>query len=65
MFVFFSFFNTSDDLKIVLEGLEIMNDDPSDVHVLYGKVKVNLPKYNSSFQKMADYIVTQYSKKGK
>lgn len=41
-----------------------MNDDPTDVHVLYGKVKLNIPKYNTSFQKMADYIVGQFSKKG-
>lgn len=41
-----------------------MNDDPTDVHVLYGKVKLNIPKYNASLQKMADYIVSNFSKKG-
>ena len=28
-----------DQLEFEISGLEIMNDDPSDVDVLYGKVK--------------------------
>lgn len=41
-----------------------MNDDPTDVNVLYGKVKLNIPKYNTNFQKLADYVVYHFSKKG-
>lgn len=57
-------FLNSGPIKIVLEGLEIMNDDPTAVDVLYGKVKLNLTKYNTQFQRMADNIVQLLSKKG-
>lgn len=48
-----------------MDGLEIMNDDPTEVDVLYAKVKIDVPKYNSSFQKMCDQIVEHFSNKGK
>lgn len=57
-------FRNAPKLKLKLEGLEIMNDDPTDVDVLYGKVKVDIPKFNTTFQKMADQIVDTLSKKG-
>lgn len=47
-----------------MEGIEIMNDDPTAVDVLYGKVKLNIPKYNTSFQKMADQIAEYFARKG-
>lgn len=57
-------FKNADPMRIILEGLEIMNDDPSDVDVLYAKVKLSLPKYGSSFQSMADKIVEHFANKG-
>ncbi|KRT79460.1 hypothetical protein AMK59_8426, partial [Oryctes borbonicus] len=57
-------FKNAGPLQIVMEGIEIMNDDPTAVDVLYGKVKLNVPKYNTSFQKMADQIVDYFAKRG-
>lgn len=48
-----------------MEGIEIMNDDPTDVDVLYGKVHLNVPKYNTNFQKFANGISDNFAKKGK
>ena len=41
-----------DQLEFEISGLEIMNDDPSDVDVLYGKVKDSSGK----LQKIVDSI---------
>lgn len=41
-----------------------MNDDPTNVDVLYGKVSVDPPKYNDCFQKVADGIVNYLANKG-
>ncbi|XP_022914170.2 activating signal cointegrator 1 complex subunit 1-like [Onthophagus taurus] len=59
-----SLFKNAPPLKIVMEGIEIMNDDPTSVDVLYGKVKLDVQKYNSSLQKMSDLLVDQFAKKG-
>lgn len=42
-----------------LRGLEIMNDDPSSVNVLYAKVE------SEALQKIADGIYKQFIKSGK
>lgn len=47
-----------------MEGIEIMNDDPKDVDVLYGKVHLNVPKYNSNFQKFVNGIADSFAKIG-
>ncbi|KAF2884273.1 hypothetical protein ILUMI_21894 [Ignelater luminosus] len=57
-------FTSVEPLRITLRGLEIMNDDPTNVDVLYGKVSVNPPKYNDCFQKVADGIVNYLANKG-
>ena len=41
-----------DQLEFEISGLEIMNDDPSDVDVLYGKVK----EPSGKLQKIVDLI---------
>lgn len=57
-------FSNADDLKIVVAGVEIMNDDPKEVDVLYGKVHLNVPKYNTNFQKFVNAIFDKFAKKG-
>lgn len=47
-----------------MEGLEIMNDDPKDVDVLYGKVHIDPPKYNGSFQRFVNGISDILAKRG-
>lgn len=47
-----------------MQGIEIMNDDPTAADVLYGKVKLNVPKYSTSFQKMSDQIVDFFARRG-
>lgn len=59
-----SIFETAGNISLVLHGLEIMNDDPTEVDVLYGKVSINPPKYNTIFQNMADQVLEKYTKKG-
>ncbi|XP_019868874.2 activating signal cointegrator 1 complex subunit 1 [Aethina tumida] len=44
---------------IVVKGVEIMNDDPSDVHVLYGKIV-----QDEKLQQLADEIVSSFARKG-
>lgn len=64
--VFFrSIFSKVEPLKIVVRDIEIMNDDPKDVDVLYAKVHININKYNSSFQKFVNGIADKFSKRGK
>lgn len=47
-----------------MEGLEIMNDDPKDVNVLYGKVHIDPPKYNASFQRLVNGISDGFTRRG-
>ena len=48
----------SKPLKVKVEGLEIMNDDPAEVDVIYAKV------HNEALQKIADQIVDRFSEAG-
>ncbi|KAB0796619.1 hypothetical protein PPYR_10680 [Photinus pyralis] len=57
-------FQNAEPLKICLQGVEIMNDDPTDVDVLYGKIRIEPPKYNDLLQRMADEIYTYFTNKG-
>jgi len=57
-------FESIEHLQISMRGVEIMNDDPTNVDVLYGKVTVEPVKYNDSFQKMANDIVDCFARKG-
>ncbi|KAK5646307.1 hypothetical protein RI129_004771 [Pyrocoelia pectoralis] len=57
-------FHNVESLKICLHGVEIMNDDPTSVDVLYGKIRIEPPKYNDLLQKMADEIYTYFTDKG-
>lgn len=49
----------SKPLEILIEGLEIMNDDPSEVDVVYGKVK-----NSEELQKLADFLVAKFAESG-
>lgn len=57
-----SLFPKNKKYSIVLEGLEIMNDDPSEVNVLYGNVHMESQKENQNMQEMADKIAEYYYK---
>lgn len=48
--------------SIILQGLEIMNDDPSEVNVLYGNIHMEDPKENENLQEMAEKIAEYYYK---
>lgn len=48
--------------SIIIQGLEIMNDDPSEVNVLYGNVHMKNPQENEHLQVMADKITEYYYK---
>jgi len=45
-------------LEVNVRGLEVMNDDPSDVDVLYAKVKCK--DGSDRLQKLADYVVGKF-----
>ena len=47
-------------LEICVDGLEIMNDDPAEVDVIYAKIV----EENSKLQKLADFIVAEFAKTG-
>eukprot|EP00795_Rhopilema_esculentum_P016623 gene16623-8053_t len=49
-------------LRVVLNGIECMNDDPSQVVVLYAKVK--LDDGTDRLQRLADFIVDRFSSAG-
>ncbi|ODN03508.1 Activating signal cointegrator 1 complex subunit 1 [Orchesella cincta] len=49
-------------IRIHLKGLEIMNDDPSQVDVLYAKCESS--SGNSIEQQIADLIANEFAKKG-
>lgn len=57
-------FPSNEPLKIIMEGLEIMNDDPNDVHVLYAKVHIDPPKYNNGFQRLVNALSDALTKAG-
>lgn len=63
-FAFRLLFPCGERLKIVMEGLEIMNDDPKDVNVLYAKVHLDPPKYNASFQRFVNGLSDAFAKRG-
>ena len=44
-----------DQLEFEISGLEIMNDDPSDVDVLYGRVKDSTGKLQSIVDSIGFY----------
>lgn len=50
--------------KVKVQGLEIMNDDPSDVYVLYAKVQMADPELTAKFQKMCDGILNYFLRAG-
>lgn len=52
-------------IRIGIDGVEIMNDDPTNVDVLYGTVEIDPPKYTDLFQKVADDIVNYFANQGK
>lgn len=47
-------------LKVTLRGLEIMNDDPSEVHVLYAKCVLE----DSTLQDVADMVAKHFGDSG-
>ncbi|CAG9767369.1 unnamed protein product [Ceutorhynchus assimilis] len=47
--------------KAIIQGLEIMNDDPSNVNVLYAEVKIQNPE---KLQTMCDTIANYFNKAG-
>ncbi|KAF5305208.1 hypothetical protein FQA39_LY09296 [Lamprigera yunnana] len=57
-------FVNTEPLKLSMHGIEIMNDDPTNVDVLYGKIKIEPLKYNDLLQKMADGIYNYFTNKG-
>ncbi|XP_026470815.1 activating signal cointegrator 1 complex subunit 1 [Ctenocephalides felis] len=51
-------------IKLTLSGLEIMNDDPSTVDVLYGCIQETQWSNDGTFQNLLDKIVDFFSRKG-
>ncbi|KAF7267910.1 hypothetical protein GWI33_018908 [Rhynchophorus ferrugineus] len=49
---------------VTVKGLEIMNDDPSNVNVLYGKITSENDNLMDQLNKMSDAIVTYFCKAG-
>lgn len=50
--------------KILLKGVEIMNDDPGEVDVLYGKVELENIEDTDRFQRLANEIFDCFSRSG-
>ena len=48
-------------LRISVEGLEIMNDDPAEVDVIYAKI---LEENGEKLQELANFIVAEFAKTG-
>ncbi|KAJ8916100.1 hypothetical protein NQ315_004466 [Exocentrus adspersus] len=59
-----AYFKRNDKFEIIMEGVEIMNDDPSEVNVLYGKVHLADTKQTHKLQEIADTISEYYYKSG-
>lgn len=64
LYTFSVLFPADESFKIIMEGLEIMNDDPKDVNVLYGKVRIDPLKYNASFQRFVNGISDGFVRRG-
>lgn len=47
-----------------MEGLEIMNDDPKDVDILYAKIHLDPQKYNACFQRFVNALSDVLTKRG-
>lgn len=58
--IILNLFMKNQTYNIVLQGLEIMNDDPSEVNVLYGNVHMSDKKQTEQFQEMADKIADYF-----
>lgn len=54
----------NEKMEIVLQGLEIMNDDPSEVNVLYGTVHIAERNKREKLQEIADKIAEYYYRSG-
>lgn len=50
--------------KVIVRGLEIMNDDLSSVNVLYAKVEMQNPQLTEKLQQMSDKISSYYVQAG-
>lgn len=50
--------------KLFIRGVEIMNDDPTDVKVLYGKVHLESTELKNEFQAFCNSILDHLYKKG-
>lgn len=50
--------NTYGSIKVNVRGIEIMNDDPSSVRVLYAKIE------SESLQSLADGVLRQFVHSG-
>nr|CAI5854510.1 unnamed protein product [Callosobruchus analis] len=57
-------FEKNKTYRIIVEGVEIMNDDPSEVNVLYGKVHMSNNEETSKMQEISDRIADYYYKSG-
>lgn len=64
MYFFSTLFKHADKLKILMKGVEIMNDDPQNVDVLYGRVEIEPHKYHANFQKFVNGINEVLARKG-
>lgn len=49
-------------MKIIMSGIEYMNDDPSEIDVLYGKV--SCPENPELLQTLSDAVVQFFVKQG-
>ncbi|CAH0550622.1 unnamed protein product [Brassicogethes aeneus] len=59
--IIYKLFPKNQKYNITVKGLEIMNDDPSEVHVLYGKVQLD---ETQKFQQLSNDIVHYFYRKG-
>ncbi|XP_066153373.1 activating signal cointegrator 1 complex subunit 1-like [Euwallacea fornicatus] len=59
-----SVFSKNQKHKVTIQGLEIMNDDPSNVYVLYSKVQMQNPELLNKLQEMCNKISNQFCKAG-
>lgn len=57
-------FPKNQQYQVVVQGVEIMNDDPSEVNVLYGKVHMKNPVQNERLQGISDTISEYFYRSG-
>lgn len=50
--------------KVTIQGLEVMNDDPSNVYVLYAKVQMKTPELQTKLQDMCDKMSNHFCRSG-